>query len=193
MNRNSRLAARLALAIGFCFALGACASKDFVVEQVSALEQRQAAVDYAQNDEMAKLSANLADALNRVNEVRELQQSGARLSTIADNVIVNFGLGSVKLSPEAQAQLAELATRLLAAEKDYHIEVQGHTDASGPAAVNDRVAMQRAEAVRTFLYRKGVPLRRISTISFGSEMPLMEAEDGSVEAGNRRAEIIVMQ
>ncbi len=64
-----------------------------------------------------------------------------------------------------------------------------YADASGPTASNLKLSRLRAEAVRAALIARGVPKRQIIVGAFGESRPLLETEDGSPEAQNRRVEV----
>ena len=80
---------------------------------------------------------------------------------------VKFPVDSAKLSPEAQERLTAFADKLKDDNRNVYLEIQGHTDARGPATVNERLGEERAEAVRRFMNQHGVPLNRMATISYG--------------------------
>ena len=80
---------------------------------------------------------------------------------------VKFPVDSSKLSPEAQQRLSDFADKLKTDNRNVYLEIQGHTDAKGPDAVNSRLGEERAEAVRLFMNQHGVPLNRMATISYG--------------------------
>ena len=71
----------------------------------------------------------------------------------------------------------------------FHIEVIGHTDASGPAAYNLTLSRRRAEAVKKALVTKGLESRLIVVKAAGEAKPLEETEDGASEPQNRRVEV----
>ncbi len=50
----------------------------------------------------------------------------------------------------------------------------------------------RAEAVRRFLYQQGVPLTRMSTISYGDSTPASPLKTPDARAQNRRVVVVVM-
>ena len=70
-----------------------------------------------------------------------------------------------------------------------HLEVSGHSDRSGSAAVNRAAALRRAAMVRDELVKRGVPRTAIRIASFGEDQPLVPTEDGVREVQNRRVEI----
>jgi len=73
------------------------------------------------------------------------------------------------------------------------IEVDGHTDTSGPQRYNLVLSMRRARAVATELVRDGVPLAAINIQGYGEAQPLVPTGDGVREPLNRRVEIILQQ
>ena len=71
------------------------------------------------------------------------------------------------------------------------IGVYGHTDNKGSDAVDIPLSEQRAEAVQTYLVKKGLKENRMEAKGFGSAKPIA---DNSTEAGkskNRRVEIVL--
>lgn len=194
MTQNVSLRFTLGSFIAACALLSSgCASTDYVDEQIQAVELRQAANDYAQNNQITQLDAKLTEALERVQLALATREPNTKLSTASVGLIVSFGKNSVKMSEEDKARLSELAVSLLGSDEDFFIEIQGHTDSSGSPRTNAQVGANRAEAVRLYLHDKGIPLRRMSTISFGDMYPLVQGDDKSVQVGNRRAEIIVFK
>lgn len=77
------------------------------------------------------------------------------------------------------------------------ITIGGHSDAGGNDRVNQRVSLERAEAVRDWLVERGVSADRITVIAFGEQNPVAPnaLPDGEPNeegrAANRRAEIRV--
>ncbi|HUO11267.1 MAG TPA: OmpA family protein, partial [Caulobacteraceae bacterium] len=70
--------------------------------------------------------------------------------------------------------------------------IQGHTDSTGSKAENVRLGEERAEAVRLFFYQQGVPLNRMSTISYGDASPVAPNNTRAGRAQNRRVVVVVM-
>ena len=87
---------------------------------------------------------------------------------------VKFPVDSSKLSPEAQQRLSDFADKLKNDNRNVYLEIQGHTDARGTDAINQRLGEERAEAVRLFMNQHGVPLNRMSTISYGKQDPVAD-------------------
>jgi outer membrane protein OmpA-like peptidoglycan-associated protein len=105
---------------------------------------------------------------------------------------VVFKTNSAQLSDEAQKRLTELADKLKAEDRNVYIEIQGHGDIRGSNAHNRALGERRAEAVREFLADQGVPLPRMTTISYGKERPKSAKATSAAHAQNRRVVVIVM-
>lgn len=105
---------------------------------------------------------------------------------------MKFPVDSAKLSPEATQRLTDFAEKLKNDNRNVYLEIQGHTDSRGSDAVNQKLGEQRAEAVRLFMNQHGVPLNRMSTISYGKKDPVTDNKTRANRAQNRRVVLIVM-
>src|SRR5260370_23160107 len=74
---------------------------------------------------------------------------------------INFEFNSSILS-DGYPSLLRLA-ELLSQHRDYKVRVTGHTDYVGSAAYNDKLAMRRAESVKTLLVRYGAADNQLTT------------------------------
>jgi outer membrane protein OmpA-like peptidoglycan-associated protein len=175
--------------------LGGCATKDFVREQVSVVDAKatatQARVD--QHDtHLAQLDQNTREALERANAAGKLAEGKFLYSMVLSDDSVKFRTASSKLSPEAEQRLAEFADKLKSDNRNVYLEIQGHTDARGSDSLNQRLGEERAEAVRLFMNKHGVPLNRMATISYGKEDPVAPNKSRAGRAQNRRVVLVVM-
>ncbi len=138
----------------------------------------------------ARAAQDSADAA-----IAGVNATNQRISSLDDYVVqstsnVNFRVGSAVLSPEAKAELDQVAQSAMTL-RGYTIEVTGHASADGNAQTNKRLSERRAQAVIDYLVQThNVPLRRIGTsYGFGS---LQAVADNSTREGreeNRRVEI----
>ena len=71
------------------------------------------------------------------------------------------------------------------------VEIEGHTDRSGPASYNVGLSNRRAAAVRDEMVRLGVPGSAISTEGFGERQTAVDTPDGVREPLNRRSEVMI--
>jgi len=102
-----------------------------------------------------------------------------------------FDSGSARVDNRCRAVLDEVALRLKE-DPAATARIIGHADGQGGSAVNDRLALQRAEAARKVLVdRHGIDPTRISVESRGSSEPVGDNASADGRTANRRAVIIV--
>ncbi len=101
-----------------------------------------------------------------------------------------FELGSTDLTPESLAMLPEVLQQAHAVEGG-EIVVVGHTDNLGDAALNDRLSLARAQALRKQLIAEGFEEHRVRAVGRGSRDPLPGTEGDAVQPRNRRVELLV--
>lgn len=98
---------------------------------------------------------------------------------------VNFAYDSSQLDSRAQSVLRSNAQWLLD-NPAVAVVVEGHCDERGTADYNMALGQRRAQAAYEFLRSAGVPAKRMSTISYGKELPLDTGHNESAWAKNRR-------
>jgi len=104
-----------------------------------------------------------------------------------------FKFGKALMPDEAKADLDQLVQKLKAEPNGAYIEIEGHTDNAGPAQINYKLGLERAEAVKRYLYEQHqVPLHKISVISYGEEKPIAPNKTRVGRAQNRRVVIKVL-
>ena len=91
--------------------------------------------------------------------------------------VVYFAFNSIAIQQSELSKLNDIL-RTLKDNPDMKVTVTGWCDTKGSVAVNKRISRQRAEALKTWLVRKGIEASRITAIGNGS--------DGSMEAGKAR-------
>ncbi|HKT60122.1 MAG TPA: OmpA family protein [Gemmatimonadales bacterium] len=101
---------------------------------------------------------------------------------------VNFATGKAELTPESQTILDGVAESLVANE-EIKVQVGGHTDNTGSAAVNKRLSAARANAVREYLISKGVAANRLTAVGYGPSKPIASNKTAAGRAQNRRVEL----
>lgn len=188
--------------------LSACATKDFVKETVAPV---QSSVDslgtrvQANDDGLKALGGRVQGSETRIQalerEAAERAQAaknlpappGLLMSTVLTDDKIKFTSGRAELTDAAGRELDQLVAKLKADNQPVYIEIQGHTDNTGSHAYNQQLGLQRAEAVRMYLARAGVPLPRMSTISYGETAPLVENNSRDGRSTNRRVQLVVMK
>ncbi|MDB5439549.1 MAG: OmpA family protein [Caulobacteraceae bacterium] len=142
--------------------------------------------------QLASVSGTAKDALDRATAAGKLAEGKFVYSVVLSDDGVKFPVSSTQLSPEAKARLDDLAGKLKSDNKNVYLEIQGYTDATGAPAANQRVAQDRAEAVRRYLSTQGVPLSRMNTISYGEDNPVADNKTKAGRAQNRRVVVVVL-
>jgi len=105
----------------------------------------------------------------------------------------NFRFGGTMLPDEAKARLDQMVNQLKTDPKNVFIEIEGHTDNVGGRELNERLGLERAEAVKRYLYEQHqVPLHKINVISYGEEKPVAPNNNRSGRAQNRRVVVKVL-
>jgi peptidoglycan-associated lipoprotein len=104
-----------------------------------------------------------------------------------------FKFGKAAMPDEAKADIDQLVQQLKANPNGAYIEIEGHTDNTGSAEMNYKLGLERAEAVKRYLYEQHqVPLHKISVISYGEEKPIAPNKTKAGRAQNRRVVIKVL-
>lgn len=103
---------------------------------------------------------------------------------------VYFAFDSSSLDSDAKTSLQNNAD-FLKKMASVDIQIEGHADERGGRQYNLALGERRAKSVRDMLVALGVPAKRISVISYGSERPVAEGSDESSWAKNRRANFVI--
>jgi outer membrane protein OmpA-like peptidoglycan-associated protein len=105
---------------------------------------------------------------------------------------VNFDFDKSTIRPDARSILDE-AVRMLQDEASIHISVEGHTDAIGTDAYNQRLSERRARAVADYLAGGGIAPSRMSTTGYGESKPVASNATDEGRAQNRRVELRILE
>jgi len=128
---------------------------------------------------------------SRLQPVTSVKATTRPVPSEHENVNVNtvyFAFDSITLSDAETAKLNRFMTQN-APLGILHIKVTGHTDSYGSTAYNQRLSMQRAQAVKQYLITKGVKPSLISTLPLGEQEPAATNLTESGRALNRRSEV----
>ena len=128
-----------------------------------------------------------------VEEGRIRRDFGAALSTRPLEPVaflLYFEAGGARLTAESQA----LIPKVLEAAKGRpspDVSVIGHTDTEGDADGNEKLGLQRAQAIAKLLTEAGLAVQEMTIASHGERNLLVQTPDNTAEAKNRRVEISI--
>ncbi len=179
-------------------ALEAAEKKD--EEQQTVITDLGKRLNVALAQKVEELSQFRSEFFGRLREVlgnrRDIRVVGDRFVFQSE---VLFASASAEIGPNGQAQLAQLATALLAIaesippELSWVLRVDGHTDvvpiSNARFLSNWELSTARAVSVVKLLIEKGVPANRLAATGFGEFQPLDSRADEIGHRRNRRIEL----
>jgi outer membrane protein OmpA-like peptidoglycan-associated protein len=101
---------------------------------------------------------------------------------------VHFDFNKATIRKDAVPVLDE-AVNVLKDEGTVAVITAGHTDSIGSDAYNMKLSKRRAEAVRDYLVKHGIPTKRIRVEGFGKRNPVASNDTADGRAQNRRVEL----
>jgi outer membrane protein OmpA-like peptidoglycan-associated protein len=101
-----------------------------------------------------------------------------------------FDTDRAHLKPEAQVALAKMSGILMVFHRAT-VNIGGYTDSTGDSDRNRRLAKQRADSVKMFLFEQGVAEGRLTAVGFGPENPVGDNSTEKGRAMNRRVEMVI--
>jgi outer membrane protein OmpA-like peptidoglycan-associated protein len=213
-NKNTIFLVGTILIIGLISGTG-CATKKYVTGEVATLDQKVEGVEMSveenqkrirEHDErltsLGSLIKEQESALDKqrtefdgkLNEVKKMAEGKLLFEEVLQNDEAKFKFDKWDLSEDAKVALDKFVQVLIAQDKGVYLEIQGHTDNTGPEEWNLILGKRRADAVMEYLHKKyRIPLHRMEVISYGSEAPLGDNSTRDGRAQNRRVVILVYE
>lgn len=215
MNKNKILYLVGAVILIGLLATAGCATKKYVLGEVSTLDKKVEDVESAieenqkrikEHDERlaslgslitqqeSELTTRASELDSKISEVKKFAQGTLIYQEILNNDQVKFEFNKWDLTEEAEAALDMFVETLIAMDKGLYLTIQGHTDNTGPEAWNLLLGKRRADAVVEYFFKKyHIPLHRMEVISFGSSDPIADNSTREGRAQNRRVVILVYE
>jgi outer membrane protein OmpA-like peptidoglycan-associated protein len=126
-----------------------------------------------------------ADDVAKPEPAKEILQVEVGKAIVLEGVV--FKSGSAVITPQSEEILSK-AFNTLDENSEIAVEIQGHTDNTGSRAVNTRLSLARAEAVKAWLVKKGIAAGRITAKGFGPDKPAAANDTPEGRQKNRRIE-----
>jgi len=135
-------------------------------------------------------------AANRVNARADAIEAASKrlvFEVVMSEDKGGFKFGQSKIPADMQAQIDQIVTQLKANPNGGYIEIEGHTDNVGDKLTNQKIGLDRAEAVKRYLYEnQQIPLHKMNVISYGEDKPIAPNKTRDGRAQNRRVVIKVL-
>jgi outer membrane protein OmpA-like peptidoglycan-associated protein len=132
-----------------------------------------------------ELRAKLLAQFNLILETRDTARG-----LVVNMSDVLFDSGQFTLRPQAREKLAKISGIVLA-YPTLLLAVEGNTDSVGTEEFNQTLSEKRAETVRSYLTKEGVPEASTTSAGFGKTRPIASNDTADGRQQNRRVELIV--
>lgn len=103
---------------------------------------------------------------------------------------IEFETGSAVIKSSSFRMLNEIFESAVVAE-GLKLGVYGHTDNVGSDATNQPLSERRADAVKTYLLKKGLKENQIESKGYGADKPIADNNTAAGRSKNRRVEIVL--
>lgn len=111
----------------------------------------------------------------------------AKLDSFAKAIYFNSGRTTFKSGVSSKL---DLMAKIMREYSEAKFSIEGHTDSSGSAKINQRFSDQRAKAVLDYLVKTaGIKAERLTSIGYGQNNPISTNDTSEGRAKNRRVEI----
>ena len=105
---------------------------------------------------------------------------------------VYFATGRSVVLKQSFKLLQQIARILKEHPEVERVAIEGHTDDRGKKDANLRLSQARAESVRQFLQKAGVPVERMVARGFGPDRPVESNQTAAGREANRRVDFVIV-
>jgi outer membrane protein OmpA-like peptidoglycan-associated protein len=156
-----------------------------------------------QQQTLAQQADQIASNRDRIkaNDEKIVATAGAVNARITDlsnykvisTVTVYFRNGKAMVEPKYKTQLQQLAAQTKDV-RGYAVQIEGYASAVGSQALNQKLSMQRADAVAAVLQQNGVPLTSVVVpAAMGTTGQVATNKTAKGQAENRRTVVTLLQ
>ncbi len=147
-----------------------------------------AAAASAQRPTSAPVTEPVASKSEETTKAAVVPPPIAKVSLTTDT---SFGFDQYSLRPDGINRLKKLHAEIQNAKVDS-ILATGHTDSIGKASYNKKLSIRRAQAVKDYLVKLGIPSERIFIDGKGATQPVASNKTSQGRARNRRVDVEVI-
>jgi len=120
---------------------------------------------------------------------RKARVTGKKIE-ILEKVMFDYNKATIKAeSHELLNDVAEVIKENPTIEK---IRVEGHTDSDGSDKYNKTLSQKRADSVKEFLVKAGIPAEKLEAVGYGEEKPIADNTTDEGKEKNRRVEFNIL-
>ena len=102
-----------------------------------------------------------------------------------------FDVDNYELTDDDQNQLRKIVAYVNADSTIEKVKITGHSDDTGRKGYNNAVSQFRAETVRNYLLKLGLPSKKLSTTWVGQMKPIARNDTEQGRAENRRVVVLL--
>jgi outer membrane protein OmpA-like peptidoglycan-associated protein len=103
---------------------------------------------------------------------------------------VLFDTGRYELKPPAREALARISG-IVASHPGLNLQIEGYTDSTGTAELNQKLSEQRANSVRDYLMNQGLNTSNLNAVGYGMNYPVAPNNTYEGRKQNRRVELVI--
>jgi outer membrane protein OmpA-like peptidoglycan-associated protein len=157
--------------------------------EAAATAKEAAARAQAEADSIRKRAESEVNRLEAaLGQIAETRRTALGLVMNLGSDHLKFEFNKADLRPSDRELLARVAG-ILVTSHDFTISVNGHTDDVGTDAYNQKLSERRAQAVRDYLVKSGLPESILTVEGHGKSLPLVKGTSEAARAKNRRVEL----
>jgi outer membrane protein OmpA-like peptidoglycan-associated protein len=166
-----------------------------VTQKATAAEgsARQAEVTATAAEAAARTAATKAGDAGARSDALAIAARRTIYTVVLSDTEGRFKFGTTEVPDDVRLKIDALVTQLKLEPGGAYLEIEGHTDSVGATGVNERIGLERAEAVKRYIFEQHqVPLHKMSVVSYGKSRPVASNTTSGGRAQNRRIVIRVL-
>jgi peptidoglycan-associated lipoprotein len=165
-----------------------CQKKVIIDEGAEAEQQTEMMTGEGQPAEEGRLDQEQIEASLQTKKYAGIEGEVFESSMLQD---IHFAFDRYELSANSREILTRNAEFILQFS-EAKIQIEGHCDERGTSEYNLALGERRAMSAKRYLISLGVPAHRLSTISYGEELPVDPGHSEGAWAKNRRGHFVIL-
>ena len=175
--------------------------------EIAALTERVGSQTAATQSELAAFGSQVSNQTRAIAQAQDTANDAVKIARdsrlvsgkVTDTLLLNesmvsYGYEQPELTAQGRAALDQLIAGVRPKLPHVFVEIIGFTDNLSLDSQNRRIALERAESVRRYLHEiGGIPLDRMSTISYGDAKPVASSTVFGGQSENRRVFVQVLK